>query len=516
MKIALKKLSPLNFAFWIGLALVFVVLLTHTSFFRRNPIPVAQNGVLDLRSWDFQRNDGIHLNGEWEFYWRQLLTPMDFAKDGVGSLQSTGMIRVPGSWWRYPLNEGRLNAIGFATYRLQVLVPENSPELGLNLPQFYTAYKLWVNGQLVSSGGKVGKTLENTVPQYIQRVVSCRPKNGRLELVVQVSNFHHHRCGIMRPIQLGLNERTKQANTLQEAFGLMIMGSFLLMALYNLSLYFSLKQGKAPLFLSAFFGIGVLRLTLVGPNFYTRVFPDFSWEWAMRLEYFTFYFCGPVFYRMIRRLYPEEIPQGMINFITGSGIIFAVITILTPARVYTYLAPIFQAILLGTVTYMGIVLGRVSIKRREYLMISVFAIIFFSLFNDILFYYNLVQAEFPMIPMIDNYKNLPFWPWRIPTGFISMVYFIFVFNILTLKMTQYYFTKTGLKTESETAVAVLNDYNLTPRETELVALLIQGLSNKEIADKLSIAEGTVKVHLHNLYEKTGTGNRTELSHLMRK
>lgn len=481
-------------------------------------IPVAQKGVLDLRSWNFDRNGSINLNGEWEFYWEQLRTPMDFNETATDIIapRLTGTIRLPGSWWGYPLKNKKLTPIGYATYRLEVLLPDKDRLMGLNLPQIYTAYKLWVNGRLVSSGGKVGKTLLTTTPQYIQRVVSCEPIKGRLELVIQVANFHHHRCGIMRPIQLGLDNRISQTNTLQWTFGLLVMGSFLLMGLYNLSLYFTLKQGSAPLFMAIFFGIGVIRLTLVGPNFYTQVFPDFSWELAMKIEYFTFYFCGPVFYRMIRRLYPGEFPSSLITFITWAGSIFALITILTPARVYTYLAPIFQLILLGSVIYMGVVLGMVSVKRREYLMISIFVIIFLSLFNDILFYYNLVYAEFPIIPIIDGFNKLPFWPWTIPIGFLSMVFFIFVFNLLTLKITQHYFTKSGYAAKAELAAAVMEEHDLTPREMELVRYIIQGYSNKEIAALFSISEGTVKTHLHRIFQKTGARNRTELSHLLKK
>jgi len=51
---------------------------------------------------------------------------------------------------------------------------------------------------------------------------------------------------------------------------------------------------------------------------------------------------------------------------------------------------------------------------------------------------------------------------------------------------------------------------LTPRETELVRMVAQGLRNKVIADRLSISEGTVKVHLHNIYEKVGVDGRLEL------
>ena len=51
---------------------------------------------------------------------------------------------------------------------------------------------------------------------------------------------------------------------------------------------------------------------------------------------------------------------------------------------------------------------------------------------------------------------------------------------------------------------------LTPREIEIVRMVAQGLRNKVIAERLSISEGTVKVHLHNVYEKLGVDGRLEL------
>ena len=51
---------------------------------------------------------------------------------------------------------------------------------------------------------------------------------------------------------------------------------------------------------------------------------------------------------------------------------------------------------------------------------------------------------------------------------------------------------------------------LTPRETEIVRLVAQGLRNKELAQRLSITEGTVKIHLHNIYDKLGVDGRLEL------
>ena len=50
----------------------------------------------------------------------------------------------------------------------------------------------------------------------------------------------------------------------------------------------------------------------------------------------------------------------------------------------------------------------------------------------------------------------------------------------------------------------------TPREIEIVRMVSQGLRNKAIGERLSISEGTVKVHLHNIYEKLGVDGRLEL------
>ena len=51
---------------------------------------------------------------------------------------------------------------------------------------------------------------------------------------------------------------------------------------------------------------------------------------------------------------------------------------------------------------------------------------------------------------------------------------------------------------------------LTPREVEITRLIAGGLTNKEIGDKLFISEGTVKTHLHRIYEKLNLHGRLEL------
>lgn len=52
---------------------------------------------------------------------------------------------------------------------------------------------------------------------------------------------------------------------------------------------------------------------------------------------------------------------------------------------------------------------------------------------------------------------------------------------------------------------------LTRREREVVRLLCRGMKNKQIAEALAIAPGTVKVHLMHIFEKTGARSRYELA-----
>ena len=54
---------------------------------------------------------------------------------------------------------------------------------------------------------------------------------------------------------------------------------------------------------------------------------------------------------------------------------------------------------------------------------------------------------------------------------------------------------------------------LTDRERQIMALVSEGLSNKEIGRRLNIADGTIKVHLHHVFQKLEISNRTVLAAL---
>jgi DNA-binding NarL/FixJ family response regulator len=57
---------------------------------------------------------------------------------------------------------------------------------------------------------------------------------------------------------------------------------------------------------------------------------------------------------------------------------------------------------------------------------------------------------------------------------------------------------------------------LTGRESEVLALMVEGLNNTEIARRLSVSRSTVKTHISNILAKLGVSNRIEAAALAMK
>ncbi len=75
---------------------------------------------------------------------------------------------------------------------------------------------------------------------------------------------------------------------------------------------------------------------------------------------------------------------------------------------------------------------------------------------------------------------------------------------------------TAARRQADLDLASLMDkYELSQREREILALLMRGWKNKVIAKELFISENTVKVHVYNVYKKLGVNNRLAILELLK-
>ncbi len=63
--------------------------------------------------------------------------------------------------------------------------------------------------------------------------------------------------------------------------------------------------------------------------------------------------------------------------------------------------------------------------------------------------------------------------------------------------------------KSDVDVAKINAYGLTDRELDVLGLIVEGLTNEQIAEKLIIAKATAKAHVHSILQKLYAENRTQ-------
>lgn len=115
-----------------------------------------------------------------------------------------------------------------------------------------------------------------------------------------------------------------------------------------------------------------------------------------------------------------------------------------------------------------------------------------------------------------------FW-WNTPDTiqpFVAFVILIYI-NLIPLLWLKYFFlpyTESLLKIVEDKAVLepVFEKYHISKREQEILKLILNGKSNREIEDTLFISYHTVKNHVYNLYQKLGVKTRYELVHFFTK
>ena len=87
-------------------------------------------------------------------------------------------------------------------------------------------------------------------------------------------------------------------------------------------------------------------------------------------------------------------------------------------------------------------------------------------------------------------------------------------DVLLLVFGLRYLFKTELKLSCNLPEHFIQKYGISPRECEIVSMMVQGLGNKKIGETLFISALTVKNHIYHIYQKTGVENKIQLVNLI--
>jgi PAS domain S-box-containing protein len=370
-----------------GILFVLMVSLPFTSacqsFHDGKTPPKAVKGILDLTQWSFDNDGPVPLNGEYEFYWKEHVSPSDFSNP---SHRPSIFVNVPGFWNNEVLEGKRLPGQGYATYRLRVLLNGVQESLAMRFLDMGTAFAVYVDGHPLGSVGVPGKDRETTVPRYYPQVMSIKEKTDRLDIVFHVSNFHHRRGGAWEPIQLGEENRLRELWEKRVGIDLFLFGSIFIMAVYHFGLFFLRRQDRSPLYFGLFCLVAAVHHLATGERYLTHIFPAMSWGLLVKLEYLSMCLVVPPFVLFMRSLFSKEFSRLPARLLVAAFFALSLVILFTPARLFSRLLPVCEAFLLITLLY-GLYVLILSLKnKREGAAIFLAGVIILSLavVNDII------------------------------------------------------------------------------------------------------------------------------------
>ena len=344
--------------------------------------PIPGRGVLDLRECRLDRDFLMNLNGEWEFFWEEFLVPGDFPQR-----RGSGMVvSVPSYWSDYELNGEELPGFGYGTYALTILIPEKQENsICFDIPLFDVAHRFYLNDRLIHENGTVGTTREEEKPWYEPTSMCMVPDADTLQILVQVSNFHHRRGGFWQPVQIGGSKALLNKREHRKMYNYSTIGVLFFFTIFFF-LFWVISRSDINMVLFALTSSGILMRSVNTGMYFSNYFIDTPWTWQIRMEYVGTYLAmasGGIFlHRILPRKYMRPVVIG--NALLMLLLILLVFTL--PPWLFSYTMLVFQPlVILLLVHYLlvsvpGVIRGQLT-PIVFFLSLGIFL---YTLINDIL------------------------------------------------------------------------------------------------------------------------------------
>lgn len=316
--------------------------------------PQAVRGVLDLADWDFAANGNIALDGQWEFYWQQLLTPADFTGNGAaGKPRLTGYLKVP-SLWVGKLAGETLRTEGYGTYRLVVKLKPTTDTLGIKTQYIRQSHKLFVDGLLRGQSGRPAAGEAAYIAGNTPYTTFFTVQGDQAELLLQVANYSYRpNSGIATSIYLGRqNDIISLENRLSRT-ELIVFAGLLFIGLYHVCAFFYRPHNRSL----GYFGLYCLILALAqftqGQRLLAQFFPAISFETIYKIKSLAGFGHIVAIVLFLKEAGRELIPAKLLTFVSSVFGGYLLFILLSPLKLYSYIELPF--VVLESVVYIGIV-----------------------------------------------------------------------------------------------------------------------------------------------------------------
>ncbi|MBG6233648.1 signal transduction histidine kinase [Pedobacter sp. CAN_A7] len=332
--------------------------------------PMASNGTIDLRMQSL--STGIPLNGQWEFHWKVFLDP-DLPNDKSGKL-----VDFPFRWTDKHSDGTKLPSFGYATYRVRVLLPANTDSLSMKVPDTYSAYKLFINGKLVSSNGIISTSAEGFRPYWRPTLINIPPGRDTLQVTLHIANFAHYKGGISQPLLVGKQQQLGLSENRASSIDLLLTGCLLMAGIFFMGLYLVGNRDKTILFFALFCLLYSYRIIGVDNYLLHSIFPGMSWHLTVRLEYISLFLSIGVFSLYTRYLYPQDIHKVVIRCTNAVCFSFTFLTLALSPYYFTQLLTPFLLVATFCIFYIPYIYTIAYRRKRSgaiYTLMSALAIV---------------------------------------------------------------------------------------------------------------------------------------------
>ena len=371
-------MSKKRILMYILIPFVFIALLTSGRLFWLNQFkptaqPTIENGILDLREWDFTKSPTFSLDGEWQFLAHRLTTSVDdFQQNDVKT------IPIPGDWSPY-VNDQQLTPFGYGTYHLRILVdPNETIPFSARVASIRSSSAFYANNELAGESGKVSKngSIEHdfNVP-YTTSTIRAN-EEGIIDLIIQVANRSDPRsAGIIRSMTFGAEETLLNQTELSIFLQIAAVSFFLVFFIFCFILYFIGWKDRRLLYFAIVLGIIMFINLSGGDDKLLMKHLKMSYDFSYKLSFSCFVLAGLALVQCVRPQLQNKVKY-VFHFHAVIALAAIIVCIILPVDTLTYASLFSISYLILSMIIAGIVLFATRKQLNGGILLSLAALAF--------------------------------------------------------------------------------------------------------------------------------------------